>query len=519
MALPTLNVTPGAGATVNTLPNAPAMTANSVSVALAIDQAAVPIVAASLPLPNGAAQDGVDATGVTAPAGGAGIRGWLSGIYAKLSGTITVSVASGLPSLQSTSVGYAARSVVTDPASGNGAYVAQFHNADNQSLGTVYGVLTGGVDQLVNGLGNLDRKRAVSGDAMSITGLAAEVPMIFNGTTYDRLRSVSGDAAGSTGILQKAVALWNGASYDRWYGDKTNGAWVNVKALPALPAGSNLIGKIDIDQTTPGATNGVTIVGGALTLTDRSGFIRGAASTATIQASGGAPSHNYAPGDTLTLPAGPGVIAPAVLNVATTQVVSATVAAGGSGGTTGTQTVTGTTGTGTKFQASVAVSGGAITAVNSISVAGSYTSNPTTPAAEPVSGGGLTGAQLNVVLGVGSLTVNSPGVYSTALTNPITPASTSGAGTGATVNITAFVPLTTPVFAANAARQYLMFRNESGSQNLGASLGGTAAFGALGTTSFGPSGDGWSESGNRVPGNAVSLIGGAAFQQFTAWEG
>lgn len=46
--------------------------------------------AAALPLPNGAAADGTDATGVTAPPGGVGIRGWLSGIYGKLAGTLTV---------------------------------------------------------------------------------------------------------------------------------------------------------------------------------------------------------------------------------------------------------------------------------------------------------------------------------------------------------------------------------------------------------------------------------------------
>jgi len=91
MALPTLSVTPGAGATINTLPNAPAVTANSVSVALATDQAAVPVTASSLPLPIGAAQDGADGTGITPPTGGLGIRGWLSGIYSKLSGTIAVS--------------------------------------------------------------------------------------------------------------------------------------------------------------------------------------------------------------------------------------------------------------------------------------------------------------------------------------------------------------------------------------------------------------------------------------------
>lgn len=36
------------------------------------------------------AQDGTDATGVTMPTGGAGIRGWLSGIYNKLATTIAV---------------------------------------------------------------------------------------------------------------------------------------------------------------------------------------------------------------------------------------------------------------------------------------------------------------------------------------------------------------------------------------------------------------------------------------------
>jgi hypothetical protein len=38
---------------------------------------------------NGAAQDGTDATGITAPTGGVGIRGWLSGIYGKVSSLLT----------------------------------------------------------------------------------------------------------------------------------------------------------------------------------------------------------------------------------------------------------------------------------------------------------------------------------------------------------------------------------------------------------------------------------------------
>ncbi|MGI4807426.1 MAG: hypothetical protein ACRYF2_04875 [Janthinobacterium lividum] len=50
-----------------------------------------------LPLPTGAAQDGTDASGVASPAGASGIRGWLSGIYAKLSGTLSVGITTALP--------------------------------------------------------------------------------------------------------------------------------------------------------------------------------------------------------------------------------------------------------------------------------------------------------------------------------------------------------------------------------------------------------------------------------------
>lgn len=59
-------------------------------------------------LPPGASQDGTDATGVTAPNGGGGIRGWLSGIYHELAGTLTATVSgtvavSNLPSTQAVS--------------------------------------------------------------------------------------------------------------------------------------------------------------------------------------------------------------------------------------------------------------------------------------------------------------------------------------------------------------------------------------------------------------------------------
>jgi hypothetical protein len=156
----------------------------------------------------------------------------------------------------------------------------------------------------------------------------------------------------------------------------------------------------------------------------------------------------YAPADTIHLTGGT-QSTPAVLTVATTQVSGATIAAPGtvfpatwSGATTA--IVQGTTGTGIKFQASCQMDVTGLLSVNSISLTGDYTVNPTAPANEPVtlvsySGGGapvgvtLTGAQLDITLGVLGFTITNTGVFTA---NPaggtFTQASTSGSGTGAT---------------------------------------------------------------------------------------
>jgi hypothetical protein len=143
------------------------------------------------------------------------------------------------------------------------------------------------------------------------------------------------------------------------------------------------------------------------------------------------PGTGYAPSDTLTVAGGTGTAA--TLTVQSTRVVSATVAAGGSGGTNGTRTVTGTTGTGTPFQASVTVSGGAITAVLSITVNGVYTANPTTITNEPVTGASLTGAALNVVMGVNAVTGSVSGNYTVL---PSIANSPTGGGSGCVIGLT-----------------------------------------------------------------------------------
>ena len=83
----------------------------------------------------------------------------------------------------------------------------------------------------------------------------------------------------------------------------------------------------------------------------------------------------------------------------TDAVISATVHAGGSGGTNGVVTITGTSETGTKFKANGTISGGALTGPLTIARAGDcYTVQPTSLTAEPVSGGGLSGAQVSLTM-------------------------------------------------------------------------------------------------------------------------
>jgi hypothetical protein len=90
---------------VSSLPSLPSGSNTIGSVNVANFPSTQAVSASSLPLPTGAAtaagvaavatalgtpaQDGTDATGVTAPTGGVGIRGWLSGSYSKLTAIAT----------------------------------------------------------------------------------------------------------------------------------------------------------------------------------------------------------------------------------------------------------------------------------------------------------------------------------------------------------------------------------------------------------------------------------------------
>lgn len=156
----------------------------------------------------------------------------------------------------------------------------------------------------------------------------------------------------------------------------------------------------------------------------------------------------YQPGDSITLAGGAGPTS-ATIRVLTTQVAAAYVDSHntGTGGTPGPATVTGVDGTGTPFQANVTIGGGGgITAVNSISVGGSYTANPPFrpslgAVTSSVSGGGLSGAALFVVMGVDTFQITNAGVFTAnPASGDMTQLLTSGQGVGATFNTALLAP-------------------------------------------------------------------------------
>ncbi|GEM_PF-2157950 len=86
----------------------------------------------------------------------------------------------------------------------NKAAVQQFHNADNQAPGgSAYGLLTGGVAQLVNAAGNLDRQRETSVDGQPAQGIvtgAQQMAMPFATTCPSTI------AAGTRAITPVAMS-------------------------------------------------------------------------------------------------------------------------------------------------------------------------------------------------------------------------------------------------------------------------------------------------------------------------
>jgi hypothetical protein len=256
-------------------------------------------VGSSNPLPIAAAtalatsDSGAAITGAAMPSGGSGLTGWLSAIWSKLSGTLAVAwsgspnvtvansslavtgtfypatqpvSASALPlpagaatsaaqtGVQTTTTaGAANRTLICDSVTGQGALVTAFHNADNLAIGgTSYGIMTGGVAQLVNSSGNLDRQREAYADAMAVTGFGGSIAMVLNGSgTWDRPRSAAAaQATTGTGVAAEAAFGAYTASLPTLTSGQYSALQLDVSGrliVSALPTGANLIGAVNLD--------------------------------------------------------------------------------------------------------------------------------------------------------------------------------------------------------------------------------------------------------------------------------
>lgn len=149
-----------------------------------------------------------------------------------------------------------------------------------------------------------------------------------------------------------------------------------------------------------------------------------------------APGTGWVPADTVVV-SGPATIEPTTLTVTHTQVVTATVVDGGTGATPGAVTITGSTGTGTDFQATGTIDGdGVLQDPLVVTVAGDYTVNPTDITAEPVTGGDTSDVTVLLEMGVLTATVTTAGLVS-ADTAAVSEVSASADGVGATFSLAA----------------------------------------------------------------------------------
>ena len=83
-----------------------------------------------------------------------------------------------------------------------------------------------------------------------------------------------------------------------------------------------------------------------------------------------------------------------------------------------------------------------------VAVVGDYTTNPTSIAAEPVTGCGLTGATVAMTMGVLAANLSTPGAYTAIPTNPVAQGTAAGGETGVTFNFNGLWQAQGPVFSA-----------------------------------------------------------------------
>lgn len=139
-------------------------------------------------------------------------------------------------------------SPIKDGISSNVATVAQFHNADNQALaGTAYGLLAGGVAQIVNASGNLDRQRGTSTDAATGIGLATGAQQLAWPATCGPVTSgaITGNASPQTITLTAVSGTTGGVAWALQVGQslvlEPNTATQEAFVITALNVGAKTV--------------------------------------------------------------------------------------------------------------------------------------------------------------------------------------------------------------------------------------------------------------------------------------
>ncbi len=95
----------------------------------------------------------------------------------------------------------------------NAATIAAFHNADNQAIaGTGYGLLTGGVAQLLNSSGYLDRARETGFDGIPATGVATGTQQTHQAYATTLAQSVTASGSAQTVSLAMVSFTARGAT-------------------------------------------------------------------------------------------------------------------------------------------------------------------------------------------------------------------------------------------------------------------------------------------------------------------
>lgn len=159
--------------------------------------------------------------------------------------------------------------------------------------------------------------------------------------------------------------------------------------------------------------------------------LRGASAIATAGTA-------YAPGNTIHLNGGTSVT-PATISVATVKLVSASIAAGGTGygnAQTFNVTVAGGTSSAAAVISVTTNASGVVTTINSVGTPGSYTVLPAISGNAVTGDDGTdhgTGLSLNLVFGVNTFTVPTAGLYTALPASPIATTVTSGSGAGLTL--------------------------------------------------------------------------------------